>query len=135
MRGRTTVIAPQVRGYVVAVPVGDYARVKAGQVLARIDDSTYRARVEQARASLSGAEAALANNRQSRASSSASALGNDAALLRAKADMKRANELVKDGSVSVRELDQTRAALAQAQAQSEIARQTIRSVDVGRGGL
>ncbi len=135
VRGRTTVIAPQVSGYVVAVPESDYAQVKAGQVLARIDDSTYRARVEQARASLAGAEAALANNRQSRASSSASALGNDAALLRAQADMKRAIELVKDGSVSVRELDQTRAALAQARAQSEIARQTIRSVDVGRGGL
>ncbi len=135
VRGRTTVIAPQVSGYVVAVPVGDYARVKAGQVLARIDDSTYRARVEQARASLAAAEAALANNRQARASSDASALGNDAALLRAQADMKRAIELVKDGSVSVRELDQTRAALAQARAQSEIARQNIRSVEVGRGGL
>ncbi|WP_040848284.1 biotin/lipoyl-binding protein, partial [Nitrospirillum viridazoti] len=45
IRGRTTVIAPQVSGYVVAVLVGDYAHVKAGQVLARIDDRIYRARV------------------------------------------------------------------------------------------
>jgi multidrug resistance efflux pump len=134
VRGRTTVIAPQVSGYVVAVLVSDYARVKAGQVLARIDDSTYRARVEQARANLAAAQASLANNRQARASGDASLLSQDASLVRAKADMLRVDELVKDGSVSVRERDQTRAALAQAQAQSEIARQNIRTVDVGRGG-
>lgn len=135
VRGRTTVIAPQVSGYVVAVPVSDYAQVRAGQVLARIDDSTYRARVEQARASLAGAEAVLANNRQARASGDASLLGQGAALERAKADMVRVNELVKDGSVSIRERDQTRAALAQAQAAAEVARQNIRTVDVGRAGL
>ena len=135
VRGRTTVIAPQVSGYVVAVPVSDYARVRAGQLLVRIDDSSYRARVEQARATLAAAQASLANNRQARASGDASLLSQGAALDRAKADMVRVDELVKDGSVSVRERDQTRAALAQAQAAAEIARQNIRTVDVGRGGL
>ncbi|HEY2010656.1 MAG TPA: HlyD family secretion protein [Rhizomicrobium sp.] len=135
VRGRTTVIAPQVSGYVVAVLVSDYAKVKAGQVLVRIDDSTYRARVEQARANLGAAVANLANNRQARASGDASLLGQHATLSRARADMVRADELVKDGSVSVRERDQTRATLAQAEAQTEIARQNIRTVDVGRGGL
>jgi multidrug resistance efflux pump len=135
VRGRTTVIAPQVSGYVVAVPVSDYAQVRAGQVLARIDDSTYSARVEQARANLGAAQAALANNRQARASGSASVQSQGAALDRARADMVRVDELVKDGSVSVRERDQTRAALAQAVAQAEIARQNILTIDVGRGGL
>ena len=135
VRGRTTVIAPQVSGYVVAVLVSDYARVKAGQVLVRIDDSTYRARVEQARANLAAAQSSLANNRQARASGDASLLSQNATLARAKADMVRVDELVKDGSVSVRERDQTRATLAQAEAQSEIARQNIRTIDVGRGGL
>lgn len=135
VRGRTTVIAPQVSGYVVAVLVSDYARVKARQVLARIDDSTYRARVEQARANLAAARSSLANNRQARASGTASLSSQDASLARAKADMMRVEDLVKDGSVSVRERDQTRAALAQAVAQSEIARQNIRTIDVGRGGL
>ena len=135
VRGRTTVIAPQVSGYVVAVLVSDYARVKAGQVLVRIDDSTYRARVEQARANLAAAQSSLANNRQARASGDASLLSQNATLARAKADMVRVDELVKDGSVSVRERDQTRATLLQAQAQSEIARQNIRTIDVGRGGL
>jgi multidrug resistance efflux pump len=135
IRGRTTVIAPQVSGYVLAVPVSDYAHVRAGQVLVRIDDSTYRARVEQARASLAAAQAALANNRQARASGDASLLGRGGDLERARADMKRADDLVKDGSLSARERDQARAALIEAQAASEVARQNIRTVDVGRGGL
>ncbi len=135
VRGRTTVIAPQVSGYVVAVPVGDYAQVRAGQVLARIDDSLYRAKVAQARASLAAAQASLANNAQSRSSGVASLQGQDAGLIRARADMVRVDDLVKDGSVSIRERDQTRAALIQAQAAAEVARQTIRTVDVGRGGL
>jgi multidrug resistance efflux pump len=62
--------------------------------------------------------------------------------MRAKADMARVDDLVKDGSVSRRERDQTLAALRQAEAQvhqadaaDQIARQDIRTVDVGRGGL
>ena len=42
---------------------------------------------------------------------------------------------MKNGSVSVREQDQARAALAQAVAQTEVARQAIQSVEVGRSGL
>jgi len=135
VRGRTTVIAPQVSGYVVAVPLTDYAQVKTGEVLVRIDDSTYRARVEQARANLAAAVAALANNSQAHASSVASLSGQEAGLARARADIGRVNELVKDGSVSVRERDQTQAALLQAQSAAEVARQSIRTVEVGRGGL
>jgi multidrug resistance efflux pump len=149
VRGRTTVIAPQVSGYVFQVLVRDYAQVKAGQVLVRIDDSIYRARVAQARSNVAAADAALANSTQARASRTA-ALGSQSAnvananaqLLRARADMARVDDLVKDGSVSVRERDQTLAALRaaeagvrQAQAGGEIARQDIRTVDVGRGGL
>jgi multidrug resistance efflux pump len=149
VRGRTTLIAPQVSGYVVAVLVRDYEPVRAGQIIARIDDSIYRARVEQARANLAAQRAALANSRQARASRTAglqaqvAGLGNaQAQLLRARADMARVDDLVRDGSVSRRERDQTLAALRQAEAQvrqaqaaDAIARQDIRTVDVGRGGL
>src|SRR6202167_2694945 len=65
-----------------------------------------------------------------------------AQLLRARADMVRVDDLVGDGSISIRERDQTLAALHQAQAQvhqaeasGEIARQDIRTVDVGKVGL
>ena len=149
VRGRTTVIAPQVSGYVTEVAVKDYQQVAAGQVLARVDDRIYRARVDQARAAVAAAEAALANSSQAHASKSASLQGQTAGfanaqaqVARAQADMARVQDLASDGSVSVRELDQTRAALRQAEAQvrqaaaaSEIARQDIKTVDVGRGGL
>jgi multidrug resistance efflux pump len=45
VRGLTMNVAPQVTGYVVAVQVKDYEQVRAGQVLARIDDRIYTARV------------------------------------------------------------------------------------------
>lgn len=135
VRGRTTVIAPQVSGYVVAVPVHDYEFVRAGAVLARIDDSVYRAKVEQTRAALAAAQANLANNVQARASDEASLGSQVATLDRARADMARVSDLVRDGSVSVRERDQTSATLSQTEAAAEIARQNIRTVDVGRDGL
>lgn len=93
-------------------------------------------------------QATLANNRQQAASRAASVQAQDAAvqnaaaqLMRARADMNRVNDLVTDGSVSLRERDQTLAALrqaeagvAQAEAAREIARQEVRTVAVGRGG-
>lgn len=45
VRGRVAVIAPQVSGYVVQVAVHDYEQVAAGQLLVRVDDRIYRARV------------------------------------------------------------------------------------------
>ncbi len=135
VRGRTTVISPQVSGYVAAVRVHDYQQVRAGQVLVRIDDRIYRARVAQAGAALAAAIAALANADQAHAARSAALTSARAQLQRASADMARVNDLVGDGSVSVRERDQTRAALAQAEAGRQIAVQDIRTVDVGREGL
>lgn len=149
VRGRTTVIAPQVSGYVVAVPGRDFQRVRAGDVLARIDDRVYVSRVAQARASLQAAEHNLANNAQAHASSEAALRSADAAILsaraqlvRATADMGRVNNLVDDGSVSMRERDQAVAALAlndaqlrQAQAARDQGRQAVLSVETARGGL
>ena len=149
VRGRTTVIAPQVSGYVTSVEVKDYEQVRAGQVLARVDARGYLAKRDQARANVAAAEAALANSRQALASRAAGLQGQtanaasaQAQLVSARADMARVDDLVRDGSVSVRERDQTRAALRQAEAQvrqalagSEIARQDIRTVEVGRSGL
>jgi len=149
VRGRTTVIAPQVSGYVTQVAMRDYQQVRQGQLLAVIDQRIYAARVAQARANLAAQLAQLANSTQAHASREAGLQGQSAGLAsaqaqlaRARADMARADDLVKDGSISARERDQTLAALRaaeaqvrQAQATSEIARQDIRTVDVGRGGL
>lgn len=149
VRGKTTIISPQVSGYVTAIPVQDFQRVRAGQVLVRIEDRIYRARLEQARANVLTQTANLDNSAQAQRSREANelaqqvAIGNaEAQLLRARADMRRVESLVADGSVSLRERDQTLAALRQAEAQlrqahaaREIARQDVRTVTVGRGGL
>ena len=149
IRGQTTLIAPQVSGYVSEVLVQDFDTVVAGQIIARIDDRIYRQRVEQAMASRQGQLATLANADQSQRSSMATLGGQSAAVLnaraqlqRAEADMGRVNELVAEGSVSLRERDQTLASLRQAQAgvlqaeaQRSVAAEQVRTVQVGRGGL
>jgi membrane fusion protein (multidrug efflux system) len=56
-----TTIAPKVAGYVKDVLVKDNDAVKAGQVLARIDDRDFQAALSQARADLKAAEAAITN--------------------------------------------------------------------------
>jgi multidrug resistance efflux pump len=149
VRGQTTVVSPQSSGYVSEVPVQDFQHVRAGDVLARIDDRIYRQRVAQARATLAGQTASLTNSAQTRLSRLATAASQRAAianaqaqLARAQADMARVDLLVAEGSVSLRERDQTLAALRQpqaaveqARAASEIARQDVRSVGVNRAGL
>lgn len=149
VRGRTTVISPQVSGYITKVLVQDFAEVKAGQMLATIDDRIYRARVEQARANIAAARAQLANSAQAQRSREVATQSQDAGiasaqaqLVRAKEDMRRADALVADGSISARERDQTRAALLAAQATVQqasagraIGTQDVRTVVVGRAGL
>ena len=149
VRGRVTIISPQVSGYITSVPVKDFAQVKQGQVLTTIDSRIYAARVEQAKASLAAQTASLANSQQSQRGREAALAGQGAAiasaeaqLAKAQADMRRADALVADGSISAREHDQTRAALLaaqatvqQARASRDIGQQDVRSVIVGRSGL
>jgi len=56
-----TTIAPKVAGYIRQVLVNDNDKVKAGQVLARIDDRDFQAALSQAKADLKAADAAIAN--------------------------------------------------------------------------
>ncbi|WBI79009.1 p-hydroxybenzoic acid efflux pump subunit AaeA [Pseudomonas aeruginosa] len=59
VRGDVTSLAPKVAGYVTALEVGDNQAVRAGDVLFRIDDRDYRARLAQAQANIEAAEARL----------------------------------------------------------------------------
>ncbi|WP_426267027.1 HlyD family secretion protein [Sphingomonas sp. LHG3443-2] len=149
VRGQTTVIAPQVNGYVAQVLVQDFQQVAAGTPLIRIDDRIYRQRVQQAEANVAAAIANLQNSQQSSSSAEAQVLGQNAAvesaraqLARAQADMRRVAELTREGSLSLRERDQTLAALRQAEAavrqaeaQRRVAQEQVQTVTVGRGGL
>jgi membrane fusion protein, multidrug efflux system len=63
VKADNTTIAPKVSGYLHEVLVGDNEKVKAGQVLARIDDRDYAVALEQARADVAAADAAVASKR------------------------------------------------------------------------
>lgn len=149
VRGRTTIVSPQVAGYLVEVKVADFQRVEKGDLLARIDDTPFREKVQQGVANTAAQRATLANSAQSLRSAQAQLELQDAAVAssqagnqKAQADMNRIADLVDEGSVSLRERDQALAALRQAQAgvrqaqaQRAIAVENVRSVTVGRGAL
>jgi len=149
VRGQTTIISPQVSGYVAEVPVQDFQQVKAGDVLVRIEDRIYSAKVAQARANVLSQAASFDNSTQAQRSREANELAEDAAIANAeaqltkvRADMRRVDALVGHGWVTTRDRDQQIAALRAAEAQlrqaraaREIGRQDVRTVIVGRAGL
>ncbi|WP_434677406.1 HlyD family secretion protein [Pseudomonas sp. R1-18] len=149
VHGQTTVIGPQLSGYVHEVPVQDFQFVKAGDLLVRLDDRIYRQRLEQAVAQLAMQKASLANNLQQRRSAEATIGQREAELhnsiaqsRKSAADLRRSQALVPDGSISKSELDvalaadaQASAAVAQARAAVLIAKEDLRTVIVNRGSL
>jgi membrane fusion protein (multidrug efflux system) len=56
-----TTIAPRVSGYLREVLVGDNERVRAGQILARIDQRDFRVALDQAKADVAAARAAISS--------------------------------------------------------------------------
>jgi len=149
VRGQVTVISPKLDGYVAAVPVQDFQRVQAGQLLVQLDDRIPRQKLAQARAQLSAQQAALANSAQQQSSaratvaqSAAQIAAAQAALTRAQADLNRTNTLIRGGWVSAQQREQALAAqqqaaatVAQTRAGEEVARQAVTSAQVSRGGL
>src|SRR6516225_2891348 len=61
VKADSTIIAPKVSGYISEVLVADNEPVKAGQVLARIDDRDFKAALNQARADVAVSEASVRN--------------------------------------------------------------------------
>ena len=61
VRADSIIIAPRVAGYIAEVLVNDNQPVKAGQVLARIDDRDLRTALDQASADREAAEHKVAN--------------------------------------------------------------------------
>jgi len=149
VRGQVTVVGSQLPAYVADVKVQDFQFVRKGDLLVELDSRIYRQRYEQAQAQLAAQKAALANWEQSRGSAKAGIALQEAVLsnaqaqsARATADYERAEQLVGDGSLSVREQDAQRAAraqalaaVAQAKANVDIARQQAQAVTVNRGAL
>jgi membrane fusion protein (multidrug efflux system) len=59
VKADNTTVAPKVSGYLYQVLVGDNERIKAGQILAQIDDRDFKVALDQAKADVAAARAAI----------------------------------------------------------------------------
>ncbi len=108
----TVTVGSQISGQVTDVLVDFNSPVKKGDILARIDPSTYEAQIAQGSAAVASANAQLAQA--------------EATLRNASADYARKAQLGKEQLVSRGDVDAARASMQQAQAQVGVARAQIR---------
>jgi membrane fusion protein, multidrug efflux system len=124
VKADSTIISPKVSGYIAQVLVGDNQPVKAGQLLARIDDRDFRTALNQARADVAASDAAVRNLdsqielqepliQQQAAEVDAA----EANLKFAQEERTRYDELMKSGSGTIQRAQQTDAALRAKSAQ------------------
>jgi membrane fusion protein (multidrug efflux system) len=120
----STIIAPKVSGYLSQVLVGDNQPVKAGQLLARIDDRDFQTALDQAQADVAASEAEVRNLDAQLAlqqpmieQSSADVAAAEANLKFAQEEQTRYDQLMKSGSGTVQHAEQTDAALHEKTAQ------------------
>jgi membrane fusion protein (multidrug efflux system) len=89
VRGDLTPLSAKVDGYVRKVPVNDFQRVKAGELLVEIEDDDYKARVAQAEADVAAAEAAIENLKSRKAQQRAQIADAESAIVATEADVER----------------------------------------------
>lgn len=141
VKADSTIIAPKVSGYIALVLVGDNEMVKAGQILAKIDDRDFKAALGQARADVAAAEASVRNldaqlelQQPIIEQSTADVTAADANLKFAQEERARYDDLMKSGSGTIQRAQQTDAALRASNAQLQHARSGLvaaqRKVDV-----
>jgi membrane fusion protein (multidrug efflux system) len=132
IRGDVTSLAPKVAGYVTTVAVEDNQTVRTGDVLFRIDDRDYRARLEQAAANIEAAQARLTNVdaetqlqhaliRQAEAQKHSA----EAELDRATKASDRHRQLIRSNAISQAQIDESDAARLRAEAGVSAAAATV----------
>jgi len=116
-------VAPKVSGYVIEVQVADNQSVRAGQLVARIDDRDFRAALEAARADVAAADAALENaaaqialQRSLIDQARAAVAADEAALAFARQERHRYTELLRAGYGSAQRAQQADTAASTATA-------------------
>ena len=119
VKADSTAVAPKVSGYIADVLVGDNEPVKAGQILAKIDDRDFRVALDQAKADLEAAKAAvttkfaaLTAQRSVIDAAQATIAVDQATLTFAEQDDKRYAQLASNGNGSVQNAQQAASRLA-----------------------
>jgi membrane fusion protein (multidrug efflux system) len=135
-----TPIAAKVPGYVREVPVGDFERVRAGQLVVQLSDDDYRATVAQGEANVASAKAQLETLQAQRvvqqanvAAAQAVAAATAAQLAQNGRDLARQKQLYATGSSTTEAAEklvttgaQLRAQLAQNRAQADAAQRQLK---------
>ena len=124
VKADSTLVSPKVSGYLAEVLVGDNEKVKAGQILARIDDRDFRTALNEAHADVAGSEAAVRNLDAQIAlqqplieQGTADVAAAEANLQFAQEEQARYDGLMKSGSGTVQRAQQSDAALREKTAQ------------------
>jgi membrane fusion protein (multidrug efflux system) len=124
VKADSTIISPKVSGYIAQVLVGDNQPVKAGQLLARIDDRDFRSALDSAHADVDAAEASVRNLDAQIAlqqpvieQETADVAAAEANLQFAREEQARYDGLMKTGSGTIQRAQQTDAALREKSAQ------------------
>jgi membrane fusion protein (multidrug efflux system) len=127
--GDVTVIAPKVAGFISTVAVGDNQRVRAGDLLVKLDDRDYVAGLARAQAAVAIQRAAFTNLEATRrlqeavvAQARANIAVADAEVLRTGDDQARFTGLLKQRAVSVQESQKADADYKEAMAVAERSR-------------
>lgn len=129
-------VGSKVMGRVQWIGVEKGDKVKKGQVLVRLEDTEFRAQVNQARANLAAAEARLDQLRagsrpQEKLRDRAAVIQAEATLKNAQAEYNRIEKLTEAGVASKADLDRVTAQRDSAKALLEAARQSSNLTDVG----
>jgi membrane fusion protein (multidrug efflux system) len=123
VKADSTTVAPKISGYLREVLVGDNERVKAGQVLARVDERDFRVALDQAKSDVAAANAAIASKQaqlevqQTVIDAAEATVDVDKATLTfAAQENKRYTDLASSGYGSVQNAQQAQSHIAGAQA-------------------
>ncbi len=129
---RQFTLAPEVSGYLTAVPVTDNQHVAAGQVIARIDDRDYQTALAKAQAEVDAAQANIANidaqiavQRAQVAQNESHVQQQQASLTFAQQQASRYATLAKEGAGSVQNAQQYSSQQRQATAGLQSAQQAL----------
>lgn len=87
LRADAAITAPRIEGYLIKVPVRENQKVRAGDVLAELDDRNYRARVDQATADRDALHAQIAGDRATLQSLSSQKALQDSVIAQSKANL------------------------------------------------
>ena len=132
-------ISPKVSGYIVNLPISDNQYVKAGEIIAQIDPTDYKIKVDRAQANLEAAQAKLEGSSSSLETTKISAPSNEdaatAEVAQASAAWDNANKLLKrikslsDEARSQQQLDAVIAQEKSARAALEAAKAKLRDAE------